>query len=296
MDWDKIRIFHSVAEAGSFTKAGDVLNLSQSAVSRQISSLEEELGVPLFHRHARGLLLTEQGELLARAAQDVVNRVETVQAMLTDSRQKPTGDLRVTTTVGLGSAWLTPRLKDFIELYPDIRIHLLLNDDQLDIAMRQADCAVWLRQPSQGDLIQRKLFTVHFHVYASPDYLRRYGHPTKIEDLDKHRIVTFGTPAPNYLEDINWLETAGRPDGSPREPVMRINNIHGLRRAAEQGIGIVVLPDYIIREQSALLQLFRDEKMPEFDTFFVYPEELRDSKRLVVFRDFLVGKARTWQF
>lgn len=296
MDWDKVRIFHAAAEAGSFTKAGDALSLSQSAISRQVSALEDDLKVALFHRHARGLILTEQGELLYRAAHEVFSKMESVQTMLTDSKEKPSGELRITTTVGLGSAWLTPRLREFIELYPDIRIQLLLHDEQLDISMRQADAAVWLRQPTQGDLVQRKLFTVHFHVYASPDYLKRFGHPAHVGELDNHRVITFGTPVPNYLEEINWLETVGRPDGSPREPALRINNVHGLRRAAEQGIGLAILPDYLVPENSPLMQVLPEASMPEFETYFVYPEELRDSKRLAVFRDFVVSKARTWSF
>ena len=296
MDWDRVRIFHAAAEAGSFTKAGEELTLSQSAVSRQVSALEAELKVPLFHRHARGLILTEQGELLYRTAHEVFSKLESAQTMLLDSREKPSGELRVTTTVGLGSNWLTPRIKEFIELYPDIQLRLMLHNEQLDLAMREADAAIWLRQPTQPDLIQRKLFTVHFHVYAAPDYLKRFGTPHSVEDLDGHRLILFGTPVPNYLEDINWLEKIGRPEGSPRTPILWVNNAHGLRRVVEQGIGLAMLPEYLVREDSVLVQLLADEEMPEFDSYFVYPEEMRDSKRLMVFRDFLISKARTWSF
>lgn len=296
MDWDKVRIFHTVADAGSFTRAGDELNLSQSAVSRQISALEDDLKVPLFHRHARGLILTEQGEMLYRAAHEIAARMATAQAMLTDSRDKPTGELRVTAMVGLGSAWLTPRLKEFIELYPDISMRLMLHDEHLDLAMRQADAAIWLSQPTEPELIQRKLFTAHFHVYAAPDYLRRFGQPRSIDDLDEHRILSFGHPVPPYLEDINWLDTAGRPEGNPRTPVLSINNAYGLRRAVEQGMGLATLPDYLIPEDSPLVIVMSDTRMPEYETYFAYPAELRESKRLIVFRDFLISKARTWQF
>lgn len=296
MDWDKIRVFHRVAEAGSFTRAGEELGLSQSAVSRQISALEDDLKVPLFHRHARGLILTEQGEMLHRAAHDISARMATVQAMLTDSREKPFGELRVTATVGLGSAWLTPRLKDFIELYPDINVRVMLHDEHLDLAMRQADCAIWLSQPAQPDLIQRKLFTAHFHVYAAPEYLRRFGQPQSIADLDDHRLVSFGQPVPQHLEEINWLEKAGRPDGSPRIPALSVNNAYGLRRAVEHGVGLATLPDYLIPENSPLVVLLSDTRMPEYDVYFAYPAEMRDSKRLIVFRDFLISKARTWSF
>jgi DNA-binding transcriptional LysR family regulator len=295
MDWDKLRIFHAVADAGSFTHAGHELGLSQSAVSRQISSLEEDLHVPLFHRHARGLILTEQGEMLFRTAHEVFTKLAAAQTRLMDSKDKPTGELRITTTVGLGSLWLTPRISEFMELYPDIDVILLLDDSELDLSMREADVAIRLRRPTQPDLIQRKLFTVRHHVYASADYVRRRGMPKSVDDLDNHIILTFGQ-APQYLTTINWLETVGRPDDQPRRAALRINNAYALRRAVETGIGIASIPDYIINRDAGLVQVDLGTDMPSFDTYFVYPEELKDTKRVTVFRDFLVSKAKEWEF
>ena len=142
-------------------------------------ALEQALNVALFHRHARGLILTEQGELLYRTAHEVFMKLESARAKLTDSRERPNGDLKVTTTVGLGTHWLTPKIGEFIDLYPDIRISLIMTDEELDLAMREADVAIRLRIPTQPDLIQRKLFSVHFHAYASPEYLKRFGTPTQ---------------------------------------------------------------------------------------------------------------------
>jgi DNA-binding transcriptional LysR family regulator len=295
MDWDKLRIFHAVAKAGSFTHAGETLHLSQSAVSRQIAALERDLQVPLFNRHARGLVLTEQGELLYHTAQEVLAKLEATTASLTDSRVQPFGDLRVTTTVGLGSAWLTPRILDFTRLYPDIKLHLLLSNEELDLSTRQADIAIRLRRPVQQGLIQRKLFTVHYHIYASTVYLKEHGTPHSLEELDNHRIMTFGQ-APDYLKDVNWLATAGRSGQSPRESVLCIDNIYGLTRAVEAGIGIALLPDYIIDETSRLVPILTDIETPVFDTYFVYTEEMRQSKRVTVFRDFLFSTARGWTF
>ena len=115
MDWDKLKVFHAAAEAGSFTHAGEHLGLSQSAVSRQVSALETELGVSLFHRHARGLILTEQGDLLFRTAHEVFMKLEAARAKLTDSKERPNGELKVTTTAGIGLNWLTPRLGEFLD-------------------------------------------------------------------------------------------------------------------------------------------------------------------------------------
>lgn len=294
MDWDKLRIFHAAAAAGSFTHAADTLGLSQSAVSRQVSSLEQDLKVPLFHRHARGLVLTEQGELLYHTAQDVLMKLESAKVKLTDSKERPNGELKVTTTVGLGTAWLAPRLGEFLDIYPDIQIKMILTDEELDLSMREADVGIRVRQPVQPDLIQRKLFQIKFHAFASSDYLKRHGTPKSASELDGHRILAFGGRAPNYMQNVTWLSTAGRNGMAPRSFAMTINNISGLVAAVENGIGIAVLPDYLIRDGSGLVQILDEEEMPVLDAWFVYPEELKSVARVQVFRDFLVSKASRW--
>lgn len=297
LDWDKLRIFHAAAEAGSFTHAAQTLHLSQSAISRQVSALEQDVGVPLFHRHARGLILTEQGEILYRTAHDVLMKLENVRSKLADSKEKPSGRLRVTTTVGLGTGWLMERIQEFIELYPDVQLQLILDNEELDLTMRHADCAIRLRQPQQPDLIQRRLFTVHMHVYASAAYVAKYGKLSSLEQLDEHRIITFGEMAPSYLTSLNWLEIAGRTDGSERVSALQVNNLQSIRRAVERGIGIGVLPDYMVDKDAGLVQMVPDlEETPSFDTFFCYPEALKNSAKLHVFRDFLFSKARNWAY
>jgi DNA-binding transcriptional LysR family regulator len=297
MDWDKLKVFHAAAEAGSFTHAGEQLGLSQSAVSRQVSALEQELSVSLFHRHARGLILTEQGELLYRTAHDVFMKLEAARAKLTDSREKPHGELKVTTTPGIGIHWLTPRLGEFLDLYPDIHITLITTDEELDLAMREADVAIRLRQPTQPDLIQRKLFSVHFHAYASAEYLKRAGTPRTLEELDNHRIILLGgSTVPAYLQNRNWLTEANRDGKGPRQPRLVINNIMGLLRACQRGLGIALLPDYLVEENVGLVHLFGEGDAIALDSYFVYPEELKTVARVQAFRDFLVANAQRWNF
>jgi DNA-binding transcriptional LysR family regulator len=298
MDWDKLKVFHAAAEAGSFTHAGEQLGLSQSAVSRQVSALEQELSVSLFHRHARGLILTEQGELLHRTAHEVFMKLEAARAKLTDTRERPNGELKVTTTPGIGIHWLTPRLGEFLDLYPDIRITLLTTEEELDLAMREADVAIRLRQPTQPDLIQRKLFQLHFHACASPEYLKRFGTPRSMEELDKHRLVVLGGTVPPWLQQTgHWLLRTGHDGGAPRTPWLTMNNVLGVLRACQRGIGIAMLPDYLVEESSGLVQLFGDTSSSlAYDAYFVYPEELKSVARVQVFRDFLVSKAQRWHF
>ena len=296
MDWDKLRIFQAAAQAGSFTHAGEALNMSQSAVSRQVSALEQDLGVALFHRHARGLILTEQGEHLFRAANEVLVKLEGVRSRLTEASEKPTGTLRITTTVGLGSTWLTDRIHEFLDLHPGINLQLILDDGELDLSMREADVAIRLRQPVQPDLIQRRLFTVHMHIYAHAGYVQKYGRPVTLEDVDNHRIVSYGVPIPMYLRDVNWLETAGRSADDPRLPILRINNIFSIKIAVMRGIGIAVLPDYMVEPEFGLERLLPEAQVPSFAAYFVYPAELKNSARVHVFRDFLLAKAQNWPY
>ncbi|MBO6884917.1 MAG: LysR family transcriptional regulator, partial [Marivita sp.] len=189
MDWDKLRIFHAVADAGSLTHAGDTLHLSQSAVSRQIRALEESLNTVLFHRHARGLILTEQGELLFDATRSMNKRIEAATARIRDSEEEVFGELRVTTTIGFGSLWLAPRLPKLYEKYPDLNIDLMLEERVLDLPMREADVAVRMKEPSQADLIRKKLMSIRMRLYASPEYLAQNGTPETMEDMAHHRLI-----------------------------------------------------------------------------------------------------------
>jgi DNA-binding transcriptional LysR family regulator len=290
MDWDKLRVFHAVAEAGSFTHAGEALNLSQSAVSRQISALEESLSVPLFHRHARGLILTEQGDLLYRTAREVFSKLAMTEAMLTESKDRPKGPLKVTTTVAFGSAWLTPRVREFLDLYPEIEISIVVDDAELDLSMREADVAIRMSPPRQPDLVQRHLMTVHVHLYAAPEYLKKHGTPRRAEELDQHRLVVYGDESRAPISNINWVLEAGLKPGHERRPILQVNNTYGLLRAVASGIGIAAMADYVAAEAPELVRILPELTGPPVEAYFVYPEELRSSKRISVFRDFLIRK------
>ena len=270
--------------------------MSQSAVSRQVSALERDLKVVLFHRHARGLVLTEQGELLHRATSDVISKLHTAETLLSDTTSKPTGELRITAPVGFGTVWLTQRLREFHELYPEIRIELLLNDDQVDIGMRAADVAIWTREPGQTDLIRRALFTSRVRAFASNQYVRRFGAPKTLDELEGHRIVSYSGQPAQHLSAITWIETAGRDGKGPREPVFRANSVMALRYAIRAGIGIGMIPDYMTDEEADLVPVLTEMDLPTLPILFAYPEELKSSKKVQVLRDFLVTKARQWKY
>ncbi len=296
MDWDKLRIFHAAAEAGSFTHAGEALRMSQSAVSRQVSSLEKDLGISLFHRHARGLVLTEQGDILYRTAADVLNRLQTAETLLSDSTTKPAGDLRITSSVSLGAVWVTQRIREFLDVYPDIRVELILNDEPVDLSMRVADVAITAREPQQSDLIRRPLFSMQVHAFAAATYIRKHGAPQSIDELDQHRLVSFMGHPPAHLATINHLETIGREGRPPRVPAFRASTVLAVKYAIRSGIGVGLIPDYLTEEEKDFVPVLREHEFARLPVYFVYPEELRTAKKIQVFRDFVVTKARQWKY
>ena len=285
MDWDKLRIFHAVADAGSLTHAGETLHLSQSAVSRQIRALEESLNTTLFHRHARGLILTEQGELLFDATSAMVKRLDTAAARIRDSEEEAFGELRVTTTTGFGTLWLAPRLKALYSKYPDLKIDLMLEERVLDLPMREADVAIRMKEPSQADLIRRKLMSVRMRLYATPSYLESQGTPRKLEDLQDHRLICQNITAAQVSAGASLVQMLLTQDV---RSLLTVNNYFGVLQAVLNNLGIGVLPDYLTEDFPDLIRVLEEIESSEVPVFLAYPEELRQSKRVAAFRDFVI--------
>lgn len=284
MDWDKLRIFHAVADAGSLTHAGDVLHLSQSAVSRQIRALEESLNTTLFHRHARGLILTEQGELLFDAASAMSRRLDTAEARIRDSEEEVFGNLRVTTTTGFGSLWLAPRLSQLYDKYPDLKIDLMLEERVLDLPMREADVAIRMKEPSQADLIRRKLMSVRMRLYAIPEYLEKNGVPEVMEDLSTHRLICQNVTSTQVSAGAQLVQELLTYD---IRNTLTVNNYFGVLQAVNAGLGVGVLPDYVIEDFPSIQRVLPDVESNDVPVFLAYPEELRQSRRISAFRDFV---------
>lgn len=294
LDWDKLKTFHAAAEMGSLTAAADKLGISQSAVSRQITALEDSLDTPLFHRHARGLTLTEQGRILFLAARDIAHRTALAQATVLNSRNKPQGKLRVSSPISLGSNWLTSVLPEFLAAYPEIDVEIVLEDDEHDLSAFEVDCALRPWPSTQGDVIERRLGTISQSLYASDSYLAKHGAPSSVDDLDNHAIVAFGALKPQRLHSSNWVLSLGREPGDPRKPILSVSNLHGIMRAAEAGIGIVGIPDYMTALSRRLVRILPNQRGEPFDVFFVYPTELRGSVKAKVFREFLIRVTKNW--
>ena len=296
MDWDKLKIFHTVAESGSFTKASTVLNLSQSAISRQIQSLENELKINLFQRHARGLVLTDNGEYLFKTAHEVISKLKDVEATLSDEKDKLHGKLTITTVVSFGTTWLTPRIKEFMLLHPDIEVELIFDDKELDLSTRQADVGIFMRRPKQLNYIQKKLIDLHYHIYASTKYLEKNGHPKNIRDLDKHKFISYGRGAPSPVFNPDWALKLGTKDSKKRKPCMKVNSVYGLLLAVQSGVGLAALPDYIALNVPNIIKVLPDTEGPLTETHFVYPQSLKNVAKIKAFRNFLFSKVSEWKF
>lgn len=284
MDWDKLRIFHAVADAGSLTHAGDTLHLSQSAVSRQIRSLEDSLNTTLFHRHARGLILTEQGELLFDATVAMTKRLDAAAARIRDSEEEVFGELRVTTTTGFGSLWLAPRLSKLYDLYPDLTIDLMLEEKVLDLPMREADVAIRMKEPSQADLVRKRLMNIRMRLYASPEYIAKHGMPERIEDISKHRLICQN---PRSAQVASGLALVQRLMTYNVSSMLTVNNYFGVLQSVIHGLGIGMLPDYSAQDLRSVIRVLPDVESVEVPVYLAYPEELRQSKRIAAFRDFV---------
>jgi DNA-binding transcriptional LysR family regulator len=296
MDWDKLKIFHTVAEASSFTKAATVLNLSQSAISRQIQSLEHELKIKLFERHARGLVLTDNGKYLFQTAHEVIAKLKDVEATFSDEKDKLKGKLTVTTVVSFGTTWLTPRIKEFMDLHPEIEVELIFDDRELDLSTREADIAIRMRRPKQLNLIQKKFVDFNYHIYGSNEYLEKNGYPKILKDLDKHKFITYGKGAPSPVYNPDWVLKLGAKEGKKRKSVMKVNSVYGLLLAVQSGVGLAALPDYITYNIPNLTKVLPEETGKPTETHFVYPASLKTNARLMAFRNFIFSKVSEWKF
>ena len=296
MDWDKLKIFHAVAEAGSLTSATVNLNLSQSAISRQIQSLEDDLKVKLFERHARGLTLTENGEYLFKTAHEVISKIKEIETSLGDQKNKPTGKLTITTVRSFGTHWLTPRIQEFMNLNPEIEVELIFDDKELDLSTRQADIGIFMRRPKQLNYIQRKLVDINYHIYGSTKYLGTYGIPKTINDLTKHRFISFGKGAPSPVFNPDWALKLGRKDNNKIKPVMKVNSVMGLLLAVESGVGLAALPDYLVSQSNNVVKVLPKSEGPITEAHFVYPQSLKNIARVQAFKNFLYSKLSETKF
>ena len=295
MDWNKLKAFYEVATNKSISKASFKLNISQSAISRQIQDLELDIKTPLFIRHQKGVRLTEQGENLFNTVNKINFSISDFEQKLLDKKTKPAGKLAISSTVGFGSTWLTPRINKFTDQYPEMEVSLLMSDEEIDLSTRSIDVAVRVKKPTQANLIFKKFVNFHNHIYASSDYLKKNNIPRNTNDLDKHNLICFGVGLPSPISNIDWILKIGKKSGK-RRPKFRVNSIYGISLAIENGAGLASLPDYMVADKPHLVRVLPSLEGPSYQTYFVYTEAFKNDRRLEVFRDFLYNEAKDWHY
>jgi DNA-binding transcriptional LysR family regulator len=286
--WDKLLTFYFVAKFKSFTRAGEHLNLSQSALSRAIATLEQRIGHKLFVRHTRGLQLTQYGETLLDAAESMLNIFETAYAIMEGQGEQPRGILKVAATASFAFLYLPDYIPQFLSLYPHIRLSILGTDIAPNFSIHEADVIIHPRIKEQPDLEQKYLMTFHLGLFASPEYLAQFGVPQVPADLNAHRLISYGDLGFHPFDNANWHLSLEMPAGQIRPPYLQINSALSLCRLAEQGVGIIsVACEQPEINKMKLVPVLSNIPGPTIKAYYIYPRHLKDSKRVQAFYDFL---------
>ena len=269
MDTQLLKTVALVAQQGSFAAAARVLNVDPSSVSRAVASVEAAVGVRLFQRTTRSLTVTEEGENYIRRIAPLLEELDAAQEAASVSQRTPSGALKMTASVAFSHECIVPHLSAFRAQYPAVSIELLPTDANVDIAANGFDLAIRLGSAPSGDLISTRIATTRYVVCASPGYLASYGTIAAPNDLSAHDCLRFALPEFR----TRWRFRRG--DGDPFEVPVNgstvIANALSLRRAALDGLGPVLLADWLVGSDIAagrLVDLFPDHDCTatEFDT------------------------------
>ena len=278
MNWDKLKAFHIVAKCGSFAQAASQIHLTPSAVSRQIADLEESLGVSLFNRHSRGLAITESGKILYQTTEEILHKLAETEALL--NQKEAQNSLRIATNYDLSTSWLPQYLKEFLSIHPETNLTITSDDNALGLQNNQI--AIRTEVPHQPDLSHIHLTTLHFGLYASLEYLEKFGAPKTAVDLDQHRLLTLD-------ENASWpLHLGLKSNQSPRTPYLRINSAYGLMKCVEEGIGIAALSKEFASKN--LIPVLPDQTGPIVKIYYVYQASLKNLKHVTALGEFLQQK------
>lgn len=288
LNWDRLRIFYWVAKFGSFSRAAKALKTSQPALSHQIGHLEDELENDLFVRVSQGIKLTQKGEELFFSIRDVFLEIDTAIQRVKEDESETEGTLRISASQGFISNYLSPKIPLFIEKYPKLRLSIAASDFDLDPANGDLDVVIRPKLKGRADLIQHPIMTMHLRLYASRDYIQKYGLPQKISDLNKHRLIAHGEFQSHPYADLDWHLKVGMPEGESRKPFLTLNGPIGRTQLAEDGVGIILIPNkHPAIRNSKLVNILPKERGPKIDLFCIYPKRLKKLKKIVAFSQFI---------
>lgn len=283
-DFAAISAFVRVVEAKSFAAAAAQLGMTPSGVSRAVSRLEERLGARLLFRSTRALRLTDDGAVFHARCKDILADLAEATEALGYANRKPVGKLRVGLSLAVGRAALIPRLTEFEQRYPDIRLELSMSDLPTDMNGEGIDCAVRVGELEDSSLIARKIGYLRNVVCASPEYLARYGSPQTIEDLKQHRCINYVYPNGRPRQ---WMfDGPGGPTAVDIDAHLLINDAESVIQAAAAGLGVTQAPHMLV---ACMLDLGKLELvMPQIRStgkpvWIVYPQKKHLSARVQAF-------------
>ena len=293
MKWDRLRLFNIVAQTRNVTEASYILQISQSALSRQMKSLEHELGVKLFYRNSVGVSLTKAGLRLSSSVQLLAADIDKTHNQLLEDMDIPSGTLNVTATNAFGALWVAPRMSKFKDLYPDISVALSLRDSEPRVTNFNSDIEIRMTPSLSQDDVQIKLANCRYKIFASKNYISKNGIPKESNDLDSHKIISYGEDAqpPIDRHRLNWLLTIGKENKRPRKAILEVSSIYGIAKATEVGMGIASLPDWMEFEMIALKEILSQLEGPEMSISLCFNYELRNDARINAFKNFMLNEA-----
>ncbi len=297
MNLDDLKTLRLVARQGSFAAAARVLNVDPSSVSRTIAGLERTLGLRLFQRSTRRLGLTEEGEIYLRRIAPLLDELDHAREAAAGVSQAPSGTLRLTASVAFAQECIVPLLDEFHAVYPQIAVELLPTDANLDLTAGGIDLAVRLASAPSGDLISTRLRATRYLVCAAPDYLARHGPIARPEDLADHACLRFALP--EFRSRWRFRQGNGAPIEVSVDGWLVIANALSLRQAALDGLGPVLLADWLVAREVAagrLVDLFPDWECTatDFETgaWALYPSRSYLPRKVRVMIDFLRARLK----
>lgn len=289
MDWEKLKSFFFVAQEASLSKAAERLELNQSSLTRQIQSLEKQLGFKLFLRHARGVRLTDKGQVLFETTKVIYEKIARTEHILKQEGEKPSGLLKVLTTVAFGSIWLIPKIKKFLEQYPEMNVDIIATDQKIDQMIDSFDCGISFGSMSHSKMINKRILVGGSYVCGTESYFQEKGDIFSLQDLENHNLIAYKSFDRPPFENLDWLLHAGCDPGQERETKFSINSTYGVYKSISSGLGVGVIPKYLIEDHPNYKTVLTDYIGPQPDIFLVYHKDFKENARVQAFENFLMN-------
>lgn len=293
-DWQKVKTFYYIAKSGSFTKAAQTLRLSQPSLSRQVAQLEDHLGCPLLIRRKKGIELTRKGEelleIVATIFVDLTGFVRYMHAATSKEKGKKRR-IRISSTHAINAYILKKLILEYAKDRPDLVFEMISNDQVIDLVMNDVDIAIRPYDPKARRVQQELLFTLEKKLYASTNYLEKYGEPQTVEELKYHHLIAPAHPHEYPYGDVRWILKLGMREDNMHVPVFTSNSIECLIEAAQNDIGIVATyQEMKIVQDSSLKNILPDIKAQKIEEHIIYPDYFKTDKEIIALKDYLNQK------